>query len=120
VGAGNLGSALLRHAQFVDGSYTFVAAFDRKPKRIGATIGGIEVSPMEAMNDIVKKMGAEIGVIAVKPDWAQEAADLLVTVLRPSNSSVRPTSLPKTQILVSGWRPSITGSPQQSRDESAT
>ena len=79
VGAGNLGSALLRHAQFVDGSYTFVAAFDRKPKRIGARIGGIEVSPIEAMNDIVKKMGAEIGVIAVKPDWAQEAADLLVT-----------------------------------------
>ncbi len=79
VGAGNLGSALLRHAQYIDGSYTFVAAFDRKPKRIGARIGGIEVSPIEAMNHLVKEVGAEIGVIAVKPDWAQKAADMLVT-----------------------------------------
>lgn len=79
VGAGNLGSALLRHAQYIDGSYTFVAAFDRKPKRIGARIGGIEVLPIEAMNHIVKEVGAEIGVIAVKPDWAQKAADMLVT-----------------------------------------
>ena len=78
VGVGNLGSALLRHAQFIDGSYTFVAAFDRKPKRIGARIGGIEVSPIEAILDVVKNTGVEIGVIAVKPKSAQEAADMLV------------------------------------------
>lgn len=78
VGVGNLGSALLRHAEFVHGSYTFVAAFDRKPKRLGANIGGIEVSPMELMNTLIKETGAEIGVIAVKPNWAQRAADLLV------------------------------------------
>jgi redox-sensing transcriptional repressor len=78
VGAGNLGSALLRHAQFVDGSYTFVAAFDRKPKRIGARIGGVEISPLDAMNDLVEKTAVEIGVIAVKPEWAQKAANMLV------------------------------------------
>jgi redox-sensing transcriptional repressor len=78
VGAGNLGSALLRHAEFVEGSYTFVAAFDRKPKRIGATIGGVEISPLEAMNRVIKKTGVEIGVIAVKPAWAQKAADMLI------------------------------------------
>jgi redox-sensing transcriptional repressor len=78
VGAGNLGSALLRHAQFVDGSYTFVAAFDRKPKRIGARIGGVEISPLEAMNQLVGKAAVEIGVIAVKPGWAQKAANMLV------------------------------------------
>jgi redox-sensing transcriptional repressor len=78
VGAGNLGSALLRHAQFVGGSYTFVAAFDRKPKRIGVRIGDVEVSPIEAMNHLVKTTGVEIGVIAVKPEWAQKVADMLV------------------------------------------
>ncbi len=78
VGVGNLGSALLRHAQFVDGSYTFVAAFDRKPKRIGVRIGDVEVSPIEAMNHLVKTKGVEIGVIAVKPQWAQKVADMLV------------------------------------------
>jgi len=78
VGAGNLGSALLRHAEFVHGSYTFVAAFDRKPERIGATIGGVEILPLEAMHGQIKKKGVEIGVIAVKPTRAQNAADLLV------------------------------------------
>jgi redox-sensing transcriptional repressor len=78
VGSGNLGSALLRHAQFIDGSYTFVAAFDRKPKRIGARIGGVEISPLDAMNDLVEKTAVEIGVIAVKPEWAQKAANMLV------------------------------------------
>ena len=79
VGAGNLGTALLRHAEFLDRSYTFVAVFDRKPKRIGASIGGIEISPVEDMNHVVKDRGAEIGVIAVKPTWAQKAADMLVS-----------------------------------------
>jgi redox-sensing transcriptional repressor len=78
VGAGNLGSALLRHAQFIDRAYSFVAAFDRKPKRIGATIGGIEIAPLEAMNRVIKEKGVEIGVIAVKPEWAQKASDRLV------------------------------------------
>jgi redox-sensing transcriptional repressor len=78
VGAGNLGSALLRHAEFIDRRYTFVAAFDRKPKRIGATIGGVEIAPLEAMNRVVKETGVEIGVIAVKPTWAQKASDRLV------------------------------------------
>lgn len=78
VGVGNLGWALLRHAQFVDKGYTFVAAFDRKPKRVGLKIGDIEVTPLEDIGRTVKKKGIEIGVIAVKPRWAQNNADLLV------------------------------------------
>lgn len=78
VGVGNLGWALLRHTQFVDKGYTFVAAFDRKPKRIGLKIGDIEVAPLEDIGRTVKKKGIEIGVIAVKPRWAQNNADLLI------------------------------------------
>lgn len=78
VGVGNLGSALLRHAQYVKRGYVFVAAFDRKPKRIGAQIGNVEVAPIEDLNRLVREKGVEIGVIAVKPDWAQTACDLLI------------------------------------------
>jgi redox-sensing transcriptional repressor len=78
VGVGNLGCALLRHGQFVDEKYTFVAAFDRKQKRIGLKIGGLEVAPLEAMNRLVKEKGVEIGVVAVMPGWAQKAVDMLV------------------------------------------
>jgi redox-sensing transcriptional repressor len=78
VGVGNLGSSLLNHAQHVKQGYTFVAAFDIKPERIGGTIGNVEVSPLEAMNRVVKERGVEIGVIAVKPTWAQTAADMAI------------------------------------------
>ena len=78
VGVGNLGWALLRHMPGLNEGFTFVAAFDKKPKRIGIKIGSIEVAPWEAMNRLIKKNGVEIGVIAVKPQWAQEAADSLV------------------------------------------
>lgn len=78
VGVGNLGWALLRHAQLVDKGYTFVAAFDRKPKRVGLRIGDIEVMPLEKIDRVVKEKGIEIGVIAVKPQWARDDADLLV------------------------------------------
>lgn len=78
VGAGNLGCALLRHARLVNEGYTFVAAFDRKEKRVGVRIGDVEVSPLEDMNRLVKEKGIEIGVVAVTPEWAQKAADMLV------------------------------------------
>lgn len=79
VGVGNLGWALLRHAQFVNRGYTFVAAFDRKPDRVGKKIGDIEVAPLEVMNRLVKEKGAEVGVIAVVAEFAQEAADMLLS-----------------------------------------
>ena len=77
VGVGNLGWALLRHAQFVNRGYTFVAAFDRKPDRVGKKIGDVEVAPLEAVNRLVKEKGAEVGVIAVVAEFAQEVADML-------------------------------------------
>ena len=78
VGVGSLGSALLKHAEVLNQGFTFVAAFDRTPKRTGPKEGGIEVAPLEAMNHLIKDRGAEIGVIAVKPARAQEAVNMLI------------------------------------------
>ncbi|NVM22114.1 MAG: redox-sensing transcriptional repressor Rex [Desulfobacterales bacterium] len=78
VGVGNLGSALLRHAHFMQQGYTFVAAFDKKAKIIGVQIGNVKVAPIEDMNRLIRKKGVEIGVIAVSPELAQKVADRLV------------------------------------------
>ena len=78
VGVGNLGWALLRHVRFVKEGYTFVAAFDKRPKRIGIKIGDVRIAPLEAMNSLIRDKGIDIGVIAVKPKEAQGAADMLV------------------------------------------
>lgn len=79
VGVGNLGWAILRHAQFMSHGYAFVVAFDGKPNRIGTRIGDIEIAPLEAMNSVVKEKGVEIGVIATKPEFAQKVANMLVS-----------------------------------------
>jgi redox-sensing transcriptional repressor len=78
MGVGNLGSALLGHTQFLNQGYTFVAAFERDPKRIGMKIGHITVAPVKAMKPLVMEKGVEIGVIAVGPRWAQQAADKFI------------------------------------------
>jgi redox-sensing transcriptional repressor len=79
VGVGNLGWAILRHAQLMSHGYTFVVAFDGKPNRVGIRIGGIEIAPLEDMNSVIKEKGVEIGVIAMKPEFAQEVANKLVS-----------------------------------------
>lgn len=76
-GVGNLGSALLRHAQLVNGGYNFVAAFEQDAKRIGMQIGNVTVAPFGAVNRLVKEKGIEVGVIATNPQWAQKAVDRL-------------------------------------------
>jgi redox-sensing transcriptional repressor len=78
VGVGNLGCALLKHGRGGDGQYNFVAAFDKKEKRVGLEIAGVCVQPLKAMNRAVEEKQVEIGVIAVKAAWAQEVADMLI------------------------------------------
>jgi redox-sensing transcriptional repressor len=78
VGVGSLGAALLRDAEFLNQGYVFVAAFERDPERIGMQVGDVTVASLEAMNPLIQEKGVELGVIAVSPPWAQEAADRLV------------------------------------------
>jgi len=78
VGVGRLGTALLKDVQFLNQGYVFVAAFERDPERIGTQVGDVAVASLDAINPLVKEKGVELGVIAVGPPWAQEAADRLV------------------------------------------
>ena len=78
VGVGRLGTALLKDVQFLNQGYVFVAAFERDPERIGMQVGDVAVASLDAINPLVKEKGVGLGVIAVGPPWAQEAADRLV------------------------------------------
>jgi redox-sensing transcriptional repressor len=78
VGVGRLGTALLRDAEFLNQGYVFVAAFERDPERVGMQVGEVAVASLDAMDPLVKEKGVELGVIAVSPSWAQDAADRLV------------------------------------------
>jgi redox-sensing transcriptional repressor len=77
VGIGNLGSALADYAGFGTRGFEFVGLFDAAPARIGQTIGGRTVRPMDELEQVVGATRASIGVIATPAEVAQPICDRL-------------------------------------------
>ena len=75
---GNLGSALARHPGFNEGAFRVVAGVDRDPAKVGRVMGGFTVRHARELAAVVAETGAEIGVLAVPAESAQEAYDALV------------------------------------------
>jgi redox-sensing transcriptional repressor len=78
VGAGNLGSALMGHQEFRLHGLHIVAAFDKSPQKIGATIHGVRVLSMDSLETDIRTMGIKIAILTIHSDIAQETADRLV------------------------------------------
>lgn len=78
VGMGNLGSALARYLGFNSGAFQVVAGLDRDPAKIGKRIGGFAVRPASELAATVREERAEIGVLCVPAESAQENYDALV------------------------------------------
>jgi redox-sensing transcriptional repressor len=78
VGAGNIGRALLAYPRFPEEGFEIVAVFDRASAVVGRKIAGRTVQPMSAIPDVVRRTGAELGIVAVPPSEAQEVAEVLV------------------------------------------
>jgi redox-sensing transcriptional repressor len=77
VGMGNLGSALARYLGFNYGAFHVVAGVDNDPKKIGRRVGSVTVRSSADLKDVVRESGAEIGVLAVPAEAAQENYDAL-------------------------------------------
>lgn len=98
VGMGNLGSALARYMGFNSGSFRVVAAVDRDPDKVGRRVetdGGFTIAPASELTRTVRESRAEIGVLCVPADAAQENYDALVEagiqgVLNFSPTRIRP------------------------------
>lgn len=78
VGAGHLGCALALHGDLLGHGFEVCALFDRDPELVGTAVGPLRIRPMEALEDVVKRQRAELGVIAVPAGAAQSVADKLV------------------------------------------
>ena len=77
VGMGNLGSALAQYLGFNYGAFHVVAGVDNDPAKIGRKVGPLTVRPATDLPAIVRDSGAEIGVLAVPAEAAQENYDAL-------------------------------------------
>ena len=78
VGAGNLGQALAGYGGFNDRGFHVAGIVDIDPGKVDAVVGGVRVRPLDELPQIVAAKTVSIGVIAIPPAAAQDAADRLV------------------------------------------
>lgn len=78
VGAGNLGTALALFPGFRSGSFRIVAVFDNDPRKIGTQLGGLPILDSNELSAGVTETGAEIAILTVPAEAAQENYDALV------------------------------------------
>lgn len=78
VGAGNLGSAILGYGGFIRHGLNIAAAFDVDENKIGRTIRGKEVFPLDKLANLANRMRVHMGIITVPADAAQDVADRMV------------------------------------------
>lgn len=78
VGMGNLGSALAHYLGFNQGAFAVVAGVDRDAERVGREMGEWRVRHVDDLPAVVAETGAEIGVLAVPAEAAQENYEQLV------------------------------------------
>lgn len=98
VGAGRLGRALMGHRQFAEYGLTILAAFDVDPSVLGSEFDGKPVLPVKKLKNLAQRMQVRIGILAVPPECAQEAAELLVDsgIRAIWNFTTMPLTVPDT------------------------
>ena len=77
IGAGHLGTALMRYDGFAVYGLNIAAVFDADPQKIGKSISGKTVQDIAELQDIREK-GITLGIVTVPGPAAQEVADNLV------------------------------------------
>jgi redox-sensing transcriptional repressor len=78
IGAGRLGEAIASSSIFAEHGISITAIFDTDEAKVGRTIGGVTVSSLDDLDDIVRARNIIVGVLAVPASAAQDAADTLV------------------------------------------
>jgi len=76
VGAGHIGSALMRYRGFEKEGIKIVAGFDIDPAKINRS-NSVPVLPLEEAKGFIKTNGIRIAILAVPDIAAQQAADII-------------------------------------------
>ena len=93
VGVGHLGSALLTYPGFKEHRLNLLTAFDSDTKKIGKSISGVVIRPIDEMPKAIKDKKISIGIVAVPAKSAQGVADKLISAGIKCILNFAPTSL---------------------------
>ena len=77
VGVGNLARALLRYRGFQQQGFRVVALCDSDAAKIGQTVEGLTIHPLEQIAGVLQSTGAELGILTVPAEAAQIVTDRL-------------------------------------------
>ena len=78
VGAGDIGSAVVRYKGFADRGFRVCKVFDNDPHKVGTHIGEFVVQDISEMAGTIKESGIQVAMIAVPANKAQDVVDQLV------------------------------------------
>lgn len=78
VGAGRIGSALFEYPNFAPRGFNCVAVVDADPAKIGQRWGSVRIRPAEELEAALRDTAAELVILAVPAEAAQEVADRAV------------------------------------------
>lgn len=94
IGVGKIGSALLGYRDLGARGFDVVAAFDADPDKVGREVFGVTVYPMRELDQVVERLGVEIGIVATPPDAAHDVAARLAGAGVGAVLNFAPTELP--------------------------
>ncbi len=75
IGAGNLGQAIADYSGFSGSGFVLKAMFDINPRLIGTAIKGIKIMDMDKMDELIKRINIDVGIICTPKEGAQAVAD---------------------------------------------
>ena len=78
IGAGNLGSALLRYQGFQKEGFEVVAAFDANPDSARTRVISIPVFPESDLDSFVREQSIKLAILCVPAEFAQAVVNRLV------------------------------------------
>ncbi|UCH77623.1 MAG: redox-sensing transcriptional repressor Rex [Candidatus Coatesbacteria bacterium] len=77
-GVGHLGYALLAYNGFKKQGFDVVVAFDKDPAKVGQTWEGVKIYDIAQAPEVLPQTEAQLGIIAVPAENAQEVCDAFV------------------------------------------
>ncbi len=92
-GIGNLGRALASYDGFAKRGFRVEALVDADPAKVGTSVGGHRIEPLEQLDQLVRDRGITIAVIATPAEHAQDVADAVVAAGVTAILNFAPTHL---------------------------
>ncbi len=78
VGVGQLGTSILGNRELMNFGLKIVAAFDKYPRRFGASVHGVPVFDSARLEELSKRIHVGMAILCVPSEEAQQVTDILV------------------------------------------